>query len=141
MNPARRRSALSLGAAVIGLVSLTGCQLHPNDNTLPGQVAVGDDGYTVTVYFDRIENLVANSTVQRDDVTIGTVAKVEVDDWKAKVTLRLKRSVRIPGNAIFSIMVSFHAEVESAFDHQDRMPDVPAPEKLTAEEVAKQPMF
>src|SRR6185437_3001869 len=27
------------------------------------------------------------------------------------------------------------------FDHQDRMPDVPSPEKLTAEEVAKQPMF
>lgn len=45
------------------------------------------------------------------------------------------------GNAIFSIMVSFHAEEESAFDHQDRMPDVPPPEKLTAEEVAKQPMF
>ena len=45
------------------------------------------------------------------------------------------------GNAIFSIMVSFHAEEEGAFDHQDRMPDVPPPEKLTAEEVAKQPMF
>jgi len=45
------------------------------------------------------------------------------------------------GNAIFSIMVSFHAEEESAFDHQDKMPDVPPPEKLTAEEVAKQPMF
>ncbi|KQT05880.1 MULTISPECIES: acyl-CoA thioesterase II [Bradyrhizobium] len=45
------------------------------------------------------------------------------------------------GNAIFSIMVSFHTEEESAFDHQDTMPDVPPPEKLTAEEVAKQPMF
>ncbi|MFK4679414.1 acyl-CoA thioesterase II [Bradyrhizobium diazoefficiens] len=33
------------------------------------------------------------------------------------------------GNAIFSIMVSFHAEEESAFDHQDKMPDVPPPEK------------
>src|SRR5207245_2657206 len=45
------------------------------------------------------------------------------------------------GNAIFSIMVSFHAEEESAFDHQEKMPDVPPPEKLTAEEAAKQPMF
>jgi len=45
------------------------------------------------------------------------------------------------GNAIFSIMVSFHVDEESAFDHQDKMPDVPPPEKLTAEEVAKQPMF
>src|ERR1700752_1045395 len=45
------------------------------------------------------------------------------------------------GNAIFSIMVSFHAEEPGAFEHQDKMPDVPPPEKLTAEEVSKQPMF
>jgi acyl-CoA thioesterase-2 len=45
------------------------------------------------------------------------------------------------GNAIFSIMVSFHVEEQGSFDHQDKMPDVPPPEKLTAEEVAKQPMF
>jgi acyl-CoA thioesterase II len=45
------------------------------------------------------------------------------------------------GNAIFSIMVSFHVDEHGSFDHQDKMPDVPPPEKLTAEEVAKQPMF
>src|SRR5260370_36186594 len=45
------------------------------------------------------------------------------------------------GNAIFSIMVSFHIEEQGSFDHQDKMPDVPPPEKLTAEEVAKQPMI
>jgi Thioesterase-like superfamily len=45
------------------------------------------------------------------------------------------------GEAIFSIMVSFHVEEQGSFDHQDKMPDVPPPEKLTAEEVAKQPMF
>ncbi len=38
-------------------------------------------------------------------------------------------------------MVSFHTDEESAFNHQDKMPDVPPPEKLTAEEVSKQPMF
>src|SRR5258708_918564 len=45
------------------------------------------------------------------------------------------------GNAIFSIMVSFHIDEQGSFDHQDKMPNVPPPEKLTAEEVAKQPMF
>src|SRR6201999_3100852 len=45
------------------------------------------------------------------------------------------------GNAIFSIMVSFHAEEAGAFDHQDKMPDGPPPEQLTAEKKAKQPMF
>lgn len=45
------------------------------------------------------------------------------------------------GRAIFSIMVSFHAEEEGSFNHQEKMPDVPPPEKLTAEEVSKQPIF
>ena len=45
------------------------------------------------------------------------------------------------GHAIFSIMVSFHAEEEGAFNHQDRMPDVPPPEQLSPEEFVKQPMF
>ena len=45
------------------------------------------------------------------------------------------------GHAIFSIMVSFHVEEQAAFDHQDKMPDVPLPETLNAEEMAKQPMF
>lgn len=44
-------------------------------------------------------------------------------------------------DTIFSTMVSFHAEKQGAFDHQDKMPDVPPPEKLTSEELAKQPMF
>jgi len=45
------------------------------------------------------------------------------------------------GHAIFSIMVSFHVDEPTAFDHQDKMPVVPPPEKLTPEEFAKQPTF
>lgn len=92
---------LVLAAAAALLV--TGCSVHPNDNTLPGQVAVGDDGYTVHVTFDQVENLVPNSTVQMDDVVIGTVAKVKVKDWKARLTLRLLKDVKVPANAVFTI--------------------------------------
>ena len=45
------------------------------------------------------------------------------------------------GRAIFSIMVSFHDAEPTNFDHQDPMPDVPPPEKLSGEEMAKQPVF
>lgn len=41
------------------------------------------------------------------------------------------------GRAIFSIMVSFHAEEEGAFNHQDKMPEVEPPEKFTAEELSR----
>lgn len=44
------------------------------------------------------------------------------------------------GNAILSIMVSFHAEEQGAFDHQNKMPDALPPEKLTTEDLSKQEM-
>ena len=70
---------------LVAVVVLGGCNLQPNDRTLPGQTAVGSDGYTVTVYFDEIANLVRNSEVQMDQVVIGTVADIDVEDWQAKV--------------------------------------------------------
>ncbi|WP_342723824.1 acyl-CoA thioesterase II [Bradyrhizobium sp. B097] len=45
------------------------------------------------------------------------------------------------GDAILSIMISFHVEEVGAFDHQTSMPDVPPPEKFTAEALSKQPNF
>lgn len=93
----------SLAVLVGALVALTGCSLQPNDHTLPGQVAVGSDGYTVTVTFDQVANLVPNSAVQMDNVVIGTVAGIDVADWQAKVRLRLLKSAEVPADAIFSI--------------------------------------
>jgi phospholipid/cholesterol/gamma-HCH transport system substrate-binding protein len=89
----------------LALVALTatGCAIQPNDNTLPGQVAVGGDGYTVRVHFDQIENLVANSTVQMDNVVIGTVASIESAGWEAVVELRLLRDTPVSKDAVFSI--------------------------------------
>jgi phospholipid/cholesterol/gamma-HCH transport system substrate-binding protein len=86
-----------------GALAVSGCAIQPNDHTLPGQVAVGDDGYTVTVHFDQIENLVPNSTVQSDNVVIGTVASIDTEDWKAVVKLRLLRDIPLPKDAVFSI--------------------------------------
>ncbi|MDA9481353.1 acyl-CoA thioesterase [Bradyrhizobium sp. CCBAU 11445] len=44
-------------------------------------------------------------------------------------------------NAIFSTMVSFHSEEEAIFDHQEKMPMVPGPKRITAEELSDQPIF
>ena len=91
----------TMAALVVGL---TGCSsLQPNDYTLPGQPGVGRDGYTVTVTFDEVANLVPNSAVQMDNVVIGTVAGISVSDWKAKVRLRLMESARVPADSTFAI--------------------------------------
>lgn len=94
---------VAAAVAVLSSWGLSGCELQPNDNTLPGQVAVGDDGLTVTVYFDQVENLVANSSVLQDNVVIGTVADIAVEDWRAKVELRLLEDVPVPADSLFSI--------------------------------------
>jgi len=90
-------------AGIVGVLLASGCAIQPNDNTLPGQTAVGDDGYTVKVHFDQIENLVPNSTVQLDNVVIGTVASIDTVDWEAVVELRLLRATPVPDDAVFSI--------------------------------------
>jgi phospholipid/cholesterol/gamma-HCH transport system substrate-binding protein len=94
-----RSAALCIVAALAG----SGCAIQPNDHTLPGQTAVGDDGYTVKVHFDQIENLVPNSTVQKDNAVIGTVASIDTADWEAVVEVRLLRDEPVPKDAVFSI--------------------------------------
>lgn len=88
---------------IAGLLASSACAIQPNDHTLPGQTAVGDDGYSVTVRFAQIENLVPNSTVQKDNVVIGTVTDIDTEGWEAVVGMRLLRDTRLPGHAVFSI--------------------------------------
>ena len=73
-----------------------------------------------------------------DAITV-PAESVVIRDGRSYVTRRVTAIQH--GQAIFSLMVSFHADEESAFDHQEPMPQVPTPDRLTAEEVAKQPMF
>ena len=74
------------------------------------------------------------------DPAIPIIYEVErLRDGRSYVTRRVTAIQH--GHAIFSLMVSFHAEEDTAFDHQDPMPKVPTPDMLTAEEIAKQPMF
>lgn len=100
------RRARTLRRVAVGalLMSLTaGCALQPNENTLPGQVATGSDGYGVTVHFEAVENLVPNSQVLLDDVVVGTVTDIRVEDWHAVADIRLLDSVSISDDARFTI--------------------------------------
>lgn len=65
---------------------------------LPG--GVGADGNRVVVVFDDVLDLVEQASVRVDDVTVGSVEKVELDGWQARVTLRLKKDVDLPANAV-----------------------------------------
>ncbi len=95
-----------LGAVVAAAsLTLSACNLDPRTATLPGGVATGDDGYSVTAVFAGADNLVPNSEVQYQNVRIGTVRSIDLDHstWHALVHISLLKSVSLPSNVEVSI--------------------------------------
>ncbi|MET8805297.1 MCE family protein [Streptomyces sp. NPDC004546] len=98
-------SARRLGRAAawtaVGSLLLTGCEFDGwYDVPLPGGAASDGRAYHVTVEFRDVLDLVPQSAVKVNNVTVGTVEKVELDDWHARVRLRIADSVKLPGNAV-----------------------------------------
>ena len=85
-----------MGAALLGV---TGCQ-GAFDLPLPGGAANRGDIFRVTAEFADVLDLVPQSSVKVDQVTVGSVEKIELNGWTARVTLRLPKNVELPDNAI-----------------------------------------
>ncbi|MBT2453165.1 MCE family protein [Streptomyces sp. ISL-43] len=84
-----------------GSLLLTGCEFNGlYDVPLPGGAAADGHSYRVTVEFQDVLDLVPQSTVKVNNVTVGAVEKVELDGWHARVRLRISDSVKLPGNAV-----------------------------------------
>jgi phospholipid/cholesterol/gamma-HCH transport system substrate-binding protein len=62
---------------------------------------------TLTAEFSDAQNLVSGHSVQMSDVKVGTVTKVElVEGYRAKVTMSIKRGVKIPKDTAAEIAVT-----------------------------------
>ncbi len=85
--------------AVVGALLLTGCDFSVYSLPLPGGADLGDDPYAVTVEFRDVMDLVPQTSVKVDDVTVGKVDTIEVDGYHAEVTVQLRKSVKLPDNA------------------------------------------
>ncbi|MFI8237707.1 MCE family protein [Streptomyces sp. NPDC085866] len=95
-----RKGRLAAWTAV-GSLLLTGCEFNGwYDVPLPGGAAADGRAYHVTVDFRDVMDLVPQSAVKVDNVTVGAVEKVELDGWHARVRLRIADSVKLPGNAV-----------------------------------------
>lgn len=87
--------------AAIGSLLLSGCEFDGwYDVQLPGGAAADGHAYHVTVEFRDVLDLVPQSAVKVNNVTVGAVEKVELDGWHARVRLRVADSVKLPGNAV-----------------------------------------
>jgi phospholipid/cholesterol/gamma-HCH transport system substrate-binding protein len=85
-------------AVLLPLAVLTGCQ-GAYDLPLPGGAAMGGKGYEVSAQFADVMDLVPQSAVKVNDVTVGKVERITVRGWTAQVTMRVKNSVVLPANA------------------------------------------
>jgi phospholipid/cholesterol/gamma-HCH transport system substrate-binding protein len=95
----RHHMTVSIVGILAASVALSGCQ-GVLDLPLPGGAAQGGDVYRVTVEFRDVLDLVPQSAVKVNDVTVGAVDKITLDGWHARVRLRLRNSVKLPDNAV-----------------------------------------
>jgi len=69
-----------------------------NSVSLPFTKGRGDDDVTITVQLANAANLVPNSEVKYDEVTIGSVRKIELKDWTATLTVGLEGDTHVPAD-------------------------------------------
>lgn len=85
--------------AALVVVSAAGCRFDGvNTLPLPGPSASGET-YTVRIELRDAQNLVGNSIVKADNVTVGSVRSIAVSSGVAVVTAHLDKSVAIPRNS------------------------------------------
>lgn len=81
------------------VVALSGCGYSGLDSfPLPGGPDIGEESYTVTAEFADVLNLTRQTTVKSDGVTVGRVDTIERTGWSARVTMRLRKDVKVPAD-------------------------------------------
>ena len=93
----RKRAAATLMAALSCVLVLSGCSVY--DAPLPGGADTGDNPMTVKVMFRDVLDLVPQSTVKVNDVTVGKVTAVDLKGYVAQVTVQVPGDIDLPDNA------------------------------------------
>ena len=97
----RMRKLAALASAVVGAVTLSSCSIY--DVQLPGGADVGSNPIKVHIMFRDVLDLVPQSTVKVDDVTVGKVTKISLKGYIADVTVALPNTTDLPDNAVAQI--------------------------------------
>ncbi len=107
-----RIRGLSAAVAAATALALAGCSSSGFNGiysiTLPGGANLGSHPYRVTAQFTNALNLVPQSAVKVNDVSVGRVVKIFLPPggWKAEVTMEINGSVKLPANAIAELTQS-----------------------------------
>jgi len=101
----RTRSIRKLAAVACSAVLLTsGCTFEGlNSLPLPGTVGTGSDAVTYQVQIANVGTLESNSPVMVNDVVVGAIRRMTVDNWHANVEISVRPDVVIPANAVAAV--------------------------------------
>ena len=100
-----RRGRLARAAAMVcaGALLLSGCDFSVYSLPLPGGADLGNNPYSVKIDFHDVMDLVPQSAVKVDDVTVGKVDSITLNGYTAQVTVLLRKGVKLPDNAVADI--------------------------------------
>ena len=99
----RSRVGRLTALACVGAITLSGCDFDVYSLPLPGGADLGKNPYSVKVDFRDVLDLVPQSNVKVNDVTVGKVTDIAVEGYHAQVTLALRDDVKLPDNALAEI--------------------------------------
>jgi phospholipid/cholesterol/gamma-HCH transport system substrate-binding protein len=117
MTPRRWLRIASMLLVVAVLPTMSGCAWRGlNSLRMPGTAGGGPGSFVVQVQMPEVSNLQPNTPVEVGDVTVGTVSKIERQDWHALVTVRLNGDVNLPANSTVtlgqtSLLATLHLEL------------------------------
>jgi phospholipid/cholesterol/gamma-HCH transport system substrate-binding protein len=115
-----RRATAALTLMLV--LAAAGCQWRGvNSLPLPGTQGHGAGSYTVQAQLPDVNNIQRNSRVRVGDVTVGSVTKIERQDWHALLTMSIDGDVQLPANATAkigqtSLLGSLHVELAPPTD-------------------------
>ena len=111
------RSMRIILAVAVTAAGLAGCGWRGlNSMPLPGTQGGGPGSYQVQAQLPDVTNIQPNLRVRVNDVTVGTVTKIERQDWHALITMRINGDVNLPANATAkvgqtSLLGTLHVEL------------------------------
>ncbi len=94
-----RRATTVLVALVSSALVLTGCAKSVYEVPLPGGADTGDNPLKITVMFRDVLDLVPQTTVKVNDVTVGKVKAIKLKGYVAQVSIEVRKDVDLPDNA------------------------------------------
>jgi phospholipid/cholesterol/gamma-HCH transport system substrate-binding protein len=104
MPAIRRGLGRVLGIGCCVMLAATGCAFNGlNSLPLPGAVGRGPGGSIYRIEVANVGTLEANSPVMIDDVIVGSISKMTVQNWHAFVEISVNPDVVVPANAVASV--------------------------------------